>query len=483
MRWIVVGATVLWGCGPGGPSGSSAGGDDDGIQDPTGVEDPGASDTDPTVPPAGAPTWYQDVAPLMADRCGSCHRAGGIAPFSVATYEEALPWGPAMADAIQSGSMPPFYAVDDELCDVRLEWLDDLSLSDEEKQLVYDWVAADMPEGDPSAAAPAELRPVESLEDYDVELAIQEPFAVNGADDIYQCFRIPLPNADPRWLTGFEVIPDNDLVVHHVIVWSDPNDSSAGQAGSDGTYECSGFPDLFPTEIVGTWTPGVQPMLTPDGTGIPMEVGASLVLNVHYHPTGASTEFDQTSIRLRWTDQEPVQYASWFLVDVPFGAMVQPGPNDQGGTEFRIPPGVPDHVETVQMWFSQLLFSADMTVFAITPHMHYLGTDMLVTIEHTDALPDDCLIHTPGFRFDWQRDYTYDATSGPLPVIHPGDRVQVQCKYDNSETNPFLDDHLAASGASAPHDVYWGEETGDEMCMAIVGLIVPKSGWSPFSWF
>ncbi|MEZ4451589.1 MAG: hypothetical protein R3B09_19110 [Nannocystaceae bacterium] len=26
------------------------------------------------------PTWYQDVAPLVAERCTGCHRDGGIAP-------------------------------------------------------------------------------------------------------------------------------------------------------------------------------------------------------------------------------------------------------------------------------------------------------------------------------------------------------------------------------------------------------------------
>jgi hypothetical protein len=455
--------------------------------DPSGTT-PSVTTPDVTVPtsPADpdAPTWYQDVAPLMSEHCGACHREGGQGPFSIETYEQALPWGPAMSASIASGQMPPFYAVEDASCDPRLGWLEDISLTEDEKQLVYDWVEADMPEGDPTIAAPAELTPVAELDPVSAELAIQEPFVVEGDGDIYQCFRIPMPNTSKVYLTGVQVEPENELVVHHVIVWNDPNDASEGQAGEDGSYGCSGFPDIFPTEIVGTWTPGSGPMLTPPGTATPMEVGSSLVLNIHYHPTGTTTELDQTKIKLQWTEQEPDMYATWFLVDTVFGAIVQPGMNDDGRTEFRIPPNVADHVETVEMWFTRLLFTADMTVFAITPHMHYLGTDMLVNIdpEGTDD-PDECLIHTPGFRFDFQRDYRYDSSTGPLPVIHPGDKVRVQCMYDNSVSNPFLPLHLEASDADAPHDVYWGEETGDEMCMAILGLIVPKDGWSPFSWF
>lgn len=435
--------------------------------------------------PTGAPTWYQDVAPLVADRCGACHRSGGIAPFSIETYEEAMPWGPAMVNSIDAGTMPPFYATDSAACDMDgLGFIDDIRLSEAEKQLMRDWVAADMPEGDPTSASPAELRPVQDLVDYDVELALQEPYAVSERDD-YECFRIPLPNTQNMYLTGLQVIPDNDLVVHHVLVWTDPNNNSAGQAGADGHYDCSGFADIFPTELAGTWTPGSQPILSPEGTGMLMEPGSNLILNIHYHTTGTTTEYDQTKIRLKWTDQEPDFFTTYYLVDIPFGAAVQDGPNDQGRPEFRIPAGESDHVETVTMTFVRWLFSADMTVFAVTPHMHYLGTEMLVNIEHREDgnEGDQCLVHTPGFRFDFQTGYTYNVPAGDLPVIHRGDRVRVQCRYNNSMSNPFMPLHLAASGVEAPRDVGWGEDTGDEMCMAMVGLIVPKEGWSPLSWF
>jgi hypothetical protein len=478
---------VLIGLALGGCSGKDASSSEN---DPASDPGPGSNTNIPD-PPTGStpasyagPTWYQDIAPLMADRCGACHRSGGVAPFSIETYEEALAWGPAMLNAIESGSMPPFYATESAVCDMEgLTFLDDIRLSDEEKQLVRDWVDAEMPAGDPTTAAPAELRQTEDLEDADLELSIQEPFAVEG-DDTYECFRIPLPNTETMYLQALQVVPDNDLVVHHVLVWTDPNDSSAGQAGSDGNYGCSGFPDIFPTELAGTWTPGSHPITSPQGTGMPLEPGSSLVLNIHYHPTGTSTEFDQTSIRLKWTDEEPLAYTTFYLVDLPFGAVSQPGPNDEGGPEFRIPAGVDDHIETVTMTFADWLFTADMTVFSVTPHMHYLGTEMLVNIEHTEPGGDDqCLVHTPGFRFDFQTGYVYDVPPLELPVIHQGDRVRVQCRYNNSTSNPFMPLHLDASNASEPHDVWWGEETGDEMCMAMVGLIVPTTGWSPLSWF
>lgn len=463
-------AASLAACGGPGSSGPSD------PNDPNAPSDPNVDPTGPDAVDPNAPTWYQDVAPLLADRCGGCHVDGGSAPFSVATYDQAAPWGEAMVDSIDRGAMPPFYASSDEVCNIRLPIEEDIHLEPEDKQLVADWVAGGKPLGDAATATPAPMRASSDLATYDVELSLQEPFEIAGDDDIYECFRIPLPNTSTKYLTAMQILPDNDLVVHHVLVWSDPRDASQGQAGDDGAYGCTGFPDILPTDYLGGWAPGGQPIQNPPGTGTPIE-GGSLVLNIHYHPTGTTTEHDQTRLRLQWTDEEPENYAKWFMIDEPFGAIVQPGPNDDGRAQFEIPAGVPDHVETQIMTFSPLLYRSDATVFAVAPHMHYLGTDLIATIVHEDG-EEDCMIHSPGFRFDFQRGYAYDASAGPLPVIRRGDSVRVQCKYDNSEGNPFMVDHLQASGASAPHDVYWGEETSDEMCLATVGLIVPKTGWN-----
>ncbi len=476
MRWSLI-LLALGACDSGAQV-EARGDDDDAPSDPSDPSDPsGPSDpSDPSDPVVG-PTWYQDVAPLVADRCGACHRDGGIGPFSVETYDEASIWAEAMLDSVQSGRMPPFFARESAVCDQDLGFQDDVRLTDAEVQLIADWIDADKPEGDPESAVPAPLRASGSIVDPDVELELQAPFEVTGTEDIYQCFRIPLPPGGDRWLTEIEVVPGNELVNHHVLVWSDPEDQSASEVGPDGSYRCSGFPDIFPTELVAAWTPGANPARAPADAGIPIHDGGSLVLNVHYHPTGTTTEVDRTRVRLKWRTDQPAHHVTLFPVDLPFGAVSQPGPNDTSGPEFRIPAGVPDHMETVELWIPPLILP-DMPVFAVAPHMHYLGTEMLVEIDHThDGIGEECLVHTPGYRFDFQQGYWYDPATGDLPVIHAGDRVRVHCIYDNSMSNPFMPLHLSASGATAPHDVDWGEETGDEMCLALVGLVLPPIDW------
>ncbi|MEQ1502090.1 MAG: hypothetical protein ABMB14_07655 [Myxococcota bacterium] len=424
----------------------------------------------------GPPTYHRDVAPILAARCSACHAAGGFGPFSVLDYADAKAWAEPMALAVEEDRMPPYFAEQDADCAMRSPLADDPRLTDDEKATLRDWVDAGAPEGDPTTGVPAIPAAIAHLEAPDAVLALSEPYVVEGTDDIYQCFRIPMPTTEDVWVTAIEVLPDNPLVVHHVIVWNDPEDQSAALAGPDGSYRCSGEPEVWPTEIVGTWTPGSGPRRSPEGIGTLVHPGASLVLNVHYHPTGTTDEVDQTQIALNWTTTPPAHHATWFLVDLPFGAQVQAGGHDGGGApQFRIPAGAAHHEETLTLEIPPYL-GVDLPVFAINPHMHYLGRDMLVNVRRESG-DDECLIHTPNYRFDFQTEYAYDASEVPLPTVHIGDTIEVRCTYDNSESNPFLPAHLAAAGIDAPHDVYWGEETSDEMCMAIVGLVLPPNDW------
>jgi hypothetical protein len=407
------------------------------------------------------------VAPLLAEHCGACHQQGGIAPFSVATYDAVEPWGAAIVDAVDSGRMPPFFATEGDECRMDLGFLDDVRVADEDRQRLREWFDAGMPEGEPGPVVA--LPEPDHLEAPDAVVQLAAPYEVTGDRDIYRCFRIEVGNTEDLWITGLEVVPDNDLVVHHVLVWNDPDDQSAQRAGPDGSYPCSGQPDIWPTELIAAWTPGGSPMRAPEGAGTLFHPGATLVANVHYHPTGTSTEVDQSSIALEWTDEQPEHHTTWYLVDIPFGAQPKDG-------QFLIPGGESHHVETVTLDIPTLV-PWDLEVFAITPHMHYLGTEMLVTLRPGDARDDQCLIHTPNYRFDFQTSYVYDPATGALPVIRAGDAVDVRCTYDNSRSNPFLPLQLEAAGQSEPQDVWWGEETSDEMCMAMVGLVIPPVDW------
>ena len=223
--------------------------------------------------------------------------------------------------------------------------------------------------------------------------------------------------------------------------------------------------------------PGAVPFVTPALSGMPMPEGARIVVQMHYHPTGKGAEVDQSSVQLKWTNEEPEWEVAQALVgnfdDMDEdGYGLQPGPNDLGGEPtFLIPADVSDHVET--MTYRQSV-PFTFPIFSVGTHMHYVGTDMKIDLVHNYTEGDDeCLIHTPQWDFNWQRVYDYDAPIESLPQIGPGDELHFRCKYNNTMDNPFVAQALFEKNQQFPEDVVLGEETLDEMCLGLLGIAMP----------
>lgn len=80
----------------------------------------------------------------------------------------------------------------------------------------------------------------------------------------------------------------------------------------------------------------------------------------------------------------------------------------------------------------------------------------------------ECLLETPDWNFEWQRIYEYDAPLENLPFVAAGDKITMECTYNNTLSNPWVQEALDARGLSEPHDVVLGDETLDEMCLWVV---------------
>ncbi|MEP6780472.1 MAG: cytochrome c, partial [Gemmatimonadaceae bacterium] len=57
-----------------------------------------------------APTFTKDVAPIVYKNCASCHRPGGLGPFSLLDYDSAKANIDDMRDAVRDRVMPPWHA-------------------------------------------------------------------------------------------------------------------------------------------------------------------------------------------------------------------------------------------------------------------------------------------------------------------------------------------------------------------------------------
>src|SRR4051812_46058089 len=57
---------------------------------------------------ASGPTYYANVAPILDAKCASCHRSGGIAPFSLTTAKGARAHAAGIVRMTKAGLMPPW---------------------------------------------------------------------------------------------------------------------------------------------------------------------------------------------------------------------------------------------------------------------------------------------------------------------------------------------------------------------------------------
>ena len=57
---------------------------------------------------AAAPTFHQDVLPVLERHCQGCHRPGEAGPMSFLTYGSTKPWATAIREAVTTCRMPPW---------------------------------------------------------------------------------------------------------------------------------------------------------------------------------------------------------------------------------------------------------------------------------------------------------------------------------------------------------------------------------------
>ncbi len=436
--------------------------------EPTGAESTDAGMVDPL-----APTWYQEIAPTVISKCGGCHEDGGIAPFSLRDYEAAAPWAAVLADAVETGQMPPFAADDSDECSMNYDWQDDLRLSDDEKSALRAWADAGAPEGDPATPAEVTEPPSTELGSVDAVLQMEASMTVEGNQDEFWCFSLDPGLTEDQYLRALQIYPGNPKVVHHVLIYVDEDGASAEQAGPDGSFQCSG--GSLQGELVGAWAPGMLPTELPEGAGMLIPAGSRLVMNIHYHPTGGAPELDEgTRLEVDWLEERPPWRAQLALIGN--GQGLQAGPNDEGGPEFVIPAGVSGHTES--MLFTLPSDLPELRLWQIGAHMHYLGVDMIIgAVRNSSPGPEEeCLLHAPHYNFEWQRLYDYDVTLDDTPRLAGGDQLFMRCTYDNTLNNPGVVEALGQMGLEEPIEVRLGEETLDEMCLGIYGIAFPNIG-------
>jgi Tfp pilus assembly protein PilF/mono/diheme cytochrome c family protein len=381
----------------------------------------------------GAPalTFSRDIAPIVFERCASCHRPGEAAPFSLLTYDDVRRRAQQIVEVTRRGYMPPWKPV----AGYGGPFLDERRLTDEEIRTIARWVDRGAPEGDP---ADLPRRP-DWPEDWrlgapNLVVTMAEPYLLRAdGPSVFRNFVIPIPITETKYVAGLEYSPGNARVVHHANLRIDQTPSSRELDEADPLpgYEGRLSPGAqYPDGYFLGWTPGQLPRLAPQGMAWRLDPGSDLVVQVHMQPSGRP-EMLPSSIGLYFTDDPPVRTPMMLRL---------------GQHNIDIPPGASRYVTS-----DHYRLPVDVEVHVVQPHAHYRARE----VKGFALLPDGTkrwLIYIDDWDFNWQDVYRY---AEPL-ALPKGTIVGMEFTYDNSEGNPRNPDR-------PPRRVLMGEDSTDEM--------------------
>ncbi len=383
-------------------------------------------------------TFNQDIAPIVYGHCGSCHRPGQQAPFSLLEYQAVHNRAKLIAAVTRSRSMPPWLP---ERGYGHFVNENERRLTDEQILTIQQWVDQGALEGSPVDKPPVPTWPEGwQLGVPDLILELPQPYTLRpDGTDVFRNFVIPMPPSPSRYVRAVEFHPDNPRILHHAAIGIDP--ARLGRKLDRADPE-PGFAAMAEDAVkVFGWSPGKAPFMEPADRAWLLEGGSDLILEMHMLPTG-KPEITQPTIGLFFTSVPPVH--------VPLLVKLESKTID-------IPAGQSDYVVN-----DTYTLPADVDVESVYPHAHYLAKDM----KGMATLPDGTvkwLIWIKAWNFREQDQYRY---ASPL-FLPKGTTLTMRFTYDNSVDNPRNPHH-------PPQRVRNGPLSSDEM--AVLWLeILPRN--------
>jgi mono/diheme cytochrome c family protein len=392
---------------------------------------------------AETPTFTADVAPILFDKCASCHNPAGIGPMPLLNYQQVAPYAGLISLKIQAGEMPPWHL--DKSTGIQ-EYKNDISLSDEQIETIVAWVNGGIPEGDPADLPQAPEVPDGSA--WQLSKTLGEPdFVVKSPP-----YSVKANAQDQWWLrsTSFEGIIDKPRyvratelkgsyplgvkVLHHahaqLTSYDDQGNRRSGPVGRQGVGKGG---DQFP-----------------DGTGMLIYPNGSITWNLHYFPIDQVVENEQAEAAV-WL--YPEGYEPEFETNGEQFFAADRGPGGLWAGDIIVPP----HSIKSQQGVRVLDRAALITSFR--PHMHMRGRAQSLEAIYPDGRRQ-MLSRVDKYNHNWQISYEFAEDAAPL--LPKGTMLLITSTWDNTANNPINPD---------PRQwVVFGQRGVDEMSHTWIGI-------------
>jgi hypothetical protein len=330
-------------------------------------------------------TFSDDVLPIVKARCASCHSPGGVAPMSLLTHADAVPWGESIRVELMAGHMPPWGV------DVSAGRFRNLQhFSAREMNILLTWASGGTPPGQTSQEPIAAPVPQWPLGTPDLTIPLRSMQMGSDMSEHVEEFLIPVPD---RPLRAVDLQPGTPAIVRRATI-------SLRAAAPD-----SPVPGLAPERLLALWLPGDHPVAL--DAGLAFESGGQLEVRIHYRKTWQHERQamkDQSTIGLYFAEpaSDVVQVLRAVSPDTPHGAAVESG-------------------------FSRMITTTvneDMRVLAVFADPSLDGAQVSAVAIRPDGASEDLIAFRP--RADWTRRFWFRE-----PISLPrGTRVEVAARFD-----------------------------------------------------
>ena len=370
-------------------------------------------------------TFHRDIEPILQRSCQNCHRAGGVGPMPLVTFEQVAPYAGLIEYKTglrdRAGAMPPWYMEKD----VGIQsYKNDPSLSEAELAAISTWARTGTPKGDPSDA-PEPLVFDDSLKwtagEPDLIVKTNSVTKLAGTPDWWgEIDRVPVGLDEDRYVKSVEIVEVNDVdnqagtgretvggryIFHHMI-WSTAQLDENGDRVEDTVtswpvHEVGRNPDLF----------------DPDG-GRLLRAGTYIYSDsVHLHSNGLDTTGHlEIGFRFHPRGYEPKYQRATLGLGNGVDISIAGNQDEQELHAYRV---LEEHTK----------------IITFEPHLHAPGERMCLeaiwgyTVETLSCV---------GYDHNWVRGYAYEADAAPL--LPKGTILHIVGYMNNTETNPNVPD-------------------------------------------
>ncbi len=356
-------------------------------------------------PLQGVPSYSEDIAPVLAENCATCHRAGGVAPFAMDSHTMVRGWSPMIREVLMTRRMPPGQ-IDGHIGN----FINDRLIDREDLRNIIAWVEAGAPVDGDSDPLAGLTWPESKWAFGEPDLVLDIPATTVPAtgNGVFVNVEVPIDLPQDRWLRGSQIIAGDRTVLHHTVNQLDYPE----EIGRRTRFLAGDHPDKAD---ITAYIPGDTPDLSPPNTGGLLKAGSLLHLNMHYTPNGRET-VDRSQLGL------------WFYPEdeVPEERMSGRCACVFTPTWTTIPPHDPNFEQT-----ASIVIERDARIHSFLPHMHFRGKYMRFYADYPDGTQEE-LINIAKYNYNWQLSYTYEepkfvpgGTKSPrwrLGTIRPGIR-------------------------------------------------------------